>query len=98
MLALKWHDKSDVCMLSTVHDSSIVSIGKRNFLTGGEILKPLCVTEYNQNKRGAEKCKMYKRLFSHMIDVSVLNAYILFKNIRQQHIQLSKCKLEVIRG
>jgi hypothetical protein len=33
-----------------------------------------------------------------MMDVSVLNAYILFKNIRQQHLQLSKFKLEVIRG
>jgi hypothetical protein len=32
------------------------------------------------------------------MDLSVLNAYILFKNIQQQHLQLFQFKLEVIRG
>ena len=45
---LKWYDKRDVYMLSTIHYSSMVSIDKRNLLTGEEKLKPLCVKEYNQ--------------------------------------------------
>ena len=111
MLALKWHDKRDVYMLSTVHDSSILSTGIRNSLAGEEILKPLCVKEYNQNKGAVDKScmqmifseslrksvKWYKKLFFHMMKVSFLNAFILFKNIRQQHLQLSKFKLEVTR-
>lgn len=32
------------------------------------------------------------------MDLSVLNAYILFKNIQQQHLQPFQFKLEVVRG
>ena len=112
MLALKWHGKRDVYMLSTVHESSMVSTGKTNSLTDEEIMKPLCVKEYNQNKGAVDKScmqmtfseslrksvKWYKKLFFYMMDVSVLNTYILFKMIQQQHLQLSEFKLEVIRG
>jgi hypothetical protein len=70
MLALKWHDKRDVYMLSTVHDSSMVSTGKKNSLTGEEILKPLCVKEYNQNKGAVDKSCM-QMTFSESLRKSV---------------------------
>ena len=95
MLALKWHNKRDVYMLSTFHDSSMVLTGKRYLRTDEEILKPLCVKEYNQNRGAVDKSymqmtfpesvrksiKWYKKLFFHVMDLSVLNGYILFKKI-----------------
>jgi hypothetical protein len=57
-------------MLSTVYDSSMVSTGKRNLLTGEEILKPLCVKEYNQNKGTVDNAYMQKT-FSESLRKSV---------------------------
>jgi hypothetical protein len=41
--------------------------------------------------------KRYKKLFFHIIDLLVLNSYILFKTMKHQNFQLSKFKLEIIR-
>ncbi len=45
MLAVKWYDKKDVYISSTVHDFSMVPREKRNPNTSEEILKPLCISE-----------------------------------------------------
>lgn len=110
-MAVKWHDKKDVYMLSSAHDSSLISTRKRNSNITSEFLKPLCVKEYNENRGAVDKTAMqitfseslrnttkwYKKLFFHMIDLSVLNSFILFKTIKHQNFQLSKFKLEIIR-
>ena len=41
--------------------------------------------------------KWYKKIFFYIIDLSVLNSYILFKTMKHQNFQLSKFKLEIIR-
>ena len=112
MLALKWHDKKDVYMLSTVHDSSMISTGRKNSATGEELLKPLCVKDYDQNRNAVdrsdmqmkfskslqESLKWYNKLFFHMMNLSILNAHILFKKVQQRHLPLSRFRYEVIRG
>lgn len=112
LLALKWHDKKDVYMLSTVHDSSMVSTGRKNSTTGEEILKPVCIKEYDQNRSTVdrsdmqmkfskslqEELKWYKKLFFHMMNLSIFNAYILFKKTQKRYLQLSRFRFEVIRG
>ena len=55
MLALKWMDKREVMMLSTIHDDSFVTKKRRSrAATDGheDILKPLVVEEYNRNMGG----------------------------------------------
>lgn len=42
LLALKWHDRRDVHMLTALHDNSFGPTGKTNFRTGEPILKPKC--------------------------------------------------------
>jgi hypothetical protein len=112
MVAIKWHDKRDVYVLSTVHDSSLIAVEKRKSNSSKEILIPLCIKEYNENRGIINKTainmkfsesirktrKWYKELFSHIMDLSVLNSHILFKNMKHQNFQLSKFKLEIIRN
>ena len=43
LLALKWHDKRDVCMLTMVHTPAIVDTGKRHHATGEIVCKPACI-------------------------------------------------------
>ena len=90
MIALKWKDKKDVCLISTVHNaaSSIVKTKK-----GQEILKPNLVLDYNHTMGGVDKAdqeltyypvmrkqqkRYYKKVFRHFLEQCLWNAYILF--------------------
>ena len=58
MLALKWKDKRDVSMLSTIHDDSMVEKRRRTRLApnGTEVVqKPRMVEEYNMHMGGVDK-------------------------------------------
>jgi len=44
-MTLKWHDKREICMLSTFHDSSMVMVKTRS----GQQHKPAVITDYNKN-------------------------------------------------
>ncbi|KAK4318076.1 hypothetical protein Pmani_010902 [Petrolisthes manimaculis] len=96
LLAMKWHDKRPVHMLTTVHKGEMLDSGRVDRDTGNPILKPDVVFDYNINMRLVDKsdmmissidclrktCKWYKKAFLHLIDICVLNAYILYT---QQH-------------
>ena len=58
MLALKWKDKRNVTMLSTIHDTSMVSKRHRSRLVPSgteEIQKPLMIEKYNMYMGGVDK-------------------------------------------
>ena len=55
MLVLKWMDKREVMMLSTIHDDSVVTKKRRSRTAPDgqeDILKPLVVEEYNRHMGG----------------------------------------------
>ena len=57
MLILKWMDKREVMMLSTIHDDSFVTKKRRSRTAPDgqeDILKPLVVEEYNKNMGGVD--------------------------------------------
>ncbi|XP_068094476.1 piggyBac transposable element-derived protein 4-like [Hyperolius riggenbachi] len=90
-LALRWRDKKDVCLLSTVHDTSTVPTRTRG---GKDIVKPQVVVDYNHTMGGVDKAdqavtfypavrkqqkKYYKKIFRHPLEQSIWNAYTLHK-------------------
>ena len=89
IMCVKWCDNRVVHMLSSVHEDRWVDCQKR---TGEMMKKPACVVEYNQKMRIVDKCDMlissvecvrkstrwYIKLFFHLLDMTVLNAYHLF--------------------
>ena len=58
LLLMKWMDKCAVTMISTIHDTSLVSAPLRFRFTdhGHEFIqKPQCVIEYNHNMGGVNQ-------------------------------------------
>ena len=58
MVALKWADKRQVSMLSTVHNDSMLTKTRRTRLVQGgreEVRKPVMVEEYNRYMGGVDK-------------------------------------------
>ncbi|XP_042871046.1 piggyBac transposable element-derived protein 4-like [Penaeus japonicus] len=87
VLALKWNDRKDVTLLTTVHNDEIVTTEKER--DGQPQLKPKAIIDYNKNMRLVDKSDMmisfneclrktrkwYKKYFFHLMDLCVLNAY-----------------------
>lgn len=95
MLALRWADKRQVTMLSTVHnDDMTVKVRRTRQAEGGreEIRKPVMVEQYNCYMGGVDKSdqllsyygfchrtvKWWRRALFHLLDMAVVNAYILY--------------------
>ncbi|XP_023235204.1 piggyBac transposable element-derived protein 4-like [Centruroides sculpturatus] len=90
-MTLKWQDKKEVCMLSTVHGAEVVPIKTKS---GEEKLKPLVCVEYSKGMGGidlADQCittysiararlkKYYHKMFRHLLDITIFNSFILYK-------------------
>ncbi|RXN17129.1 piggyBac transposable element-derived 4-like protein [Labeo rohita] len=58
MLAVKWHDKRDVHMLTTVHSAEMSPSGMIDHITGDEKIKPQCVLDYNKKMGAVDKVDM----------------------------------------
>ena len=89
IIAVKFNDKRAVHLLSSVHKGDTVNTGKKHYRTKKPIKKPDVVVDYTQNMRLIDKCDSqlsqveclrktvtwYKKLFLHILDVTMLNAY-----------------------
>ena len=90
LMALKWHDKKEVMMISTYHNASTIEIEKR----GVKKDKPVVTVDYNNSMGAVDSADQmtttypakrkrhkvwYKKFFRHLLNVTVLNAYILYK-------------------
>ncbi|EPB69401.1 transposase, IS4 family [Ancylostoma ceylanicum] len=100
ILVMKWRDKRDVMMLSTVHDDAIAENGK-----------PQVVLDYNKSKtfidlsdQMASYCpyarkttKWYLRMFFHIItQTAVVNAWHLFQEHSQTKMKIVDFKRRIV--
>jgi hypothetical protein len=88
----KYLDSKPVYMLSTKHGSSLSTTSRRNRITNEIIRKPNVVTNYNKYMGGVDRSdqmisytnnvvksfKWWKKVFFHVLAITVLDAYILF--------------------
>ena len=93
LLAIKWSDKQDVSMLTTVHTAALIDTNKTNHATGEVVRKPECIVSFNKNMGAVDKTDMqisftectrktrkwYRKLFFHIMDLCLYNAYVLYK-------------------
>ncbi|KAK2578996.1 hypothetical protein KPH14_012658 [Odynerus spinipes] len=109
LLVIKWADKKDVYMLSTMHTSEFTTVSRH----GGEKItqKPLCVSDYNDSMGVVDKADMvistvsstrkslkwYRKFCFHLLDICVWNAYCLYKHKIQKAISMAKFQLELIQ-
>ena len=110
LMALIWKDKKEVKMLSTKHTPEMVATGTRD-RKGNIITKPACVVDYNKGMGGVDRSdqiaatcksvrkhtKWYKKLFFYMIDISIVNSFLLFKKLHGGIQTLPQFKVELAR-
>lgn len=110
LLCVKWKDRRDVMMLSTFHEDRIVTLDKVDFKTKEPIQKPAVVVDYNENMGAIDRSDMmlsstecvrkttkwYKKLFFHMVDLSLLNAHALYLTQSSERLPLADYQLTII--
>lgn len=87
---MAWKDKKIVSLLSTVHTTKMVEVEKRGVISK----RPECVISYNDTMGGVDRVdqhiscystprkrgkKWYKKVFFNLIDISLWNAYVVYK-------------------
>ena len=111
-MAIRWQDKRSVCMLTTVHEPEFCTTGKKHYQTNEDIIKPRCIHEYNQNMGGVDNVdrqlsiteivrktmKWYRKLFFHLIDLSLSNAHSLYKMKNEGPMPFPSFRLSVVRS
>ena len=97
LLAVKFKDRRVFQMLSSVHSIADVEVGRNHPGTGRPITKPEIVHDYNKFMGAVDRCdqmvayscfrrrtmKWWKKVFFHLFSLSILNAYILYKQRTQ---------------
>ncbi|KAF2885883.1 hypothetical protein ILUMI_20291 [Ignelater luminosus] len=86
---MKWKDKKEICLLSSIHSVETVNLQKR----GETISKPKLVHEYNDTMGGVDRVdqhladytlprkrgkKYYKRIFFYLFDLALWNSLKLY--------------------
>ena len=96
LVAVRWHDRRDVYMVSTAHNTSVEVAMKRPKGSRDKqpLLCPSCVSDYNMYMGGVDLADQYisyysltqrrtlkwwKKVFWRMIDISILNSWIIFR-------------------
>lgn len=101
MMVLKYTDKRDVIMLSTIDEFGMATVPKRKGRKEGDV-KPIVILNHNKNMGGVDltdmllsstesvrkTIKWYKKVFFHLLDLSVLNSHILFKQVTGKKLPL----------
>ena len=111
LLAPKWMDKGEVHMLITLHQPMVVATEKYDRETGQRIKKPVCIVQYNKCMRAVDQVDMqisfsdglrktikwYKKLFSHLLDITVQKSYAMFQMNNEKNLELSEFRLQLVR-
>ncbi|KAG8233326.1 hypothetical protein J437_LFUL017304 [Ladona fulva] len=90
IMVLRWKDKKEVTLLSTVHNNEMQVVEKRGLV----VRKPSVVLDYNQTMGSVDKVdqhladyriprkrekKYYKKLFFHFMELCMWNSFVLYK-------------------
>lgn len=111
ILVMKWCDKREIHMITTMHDYQMASTNKKDRQTGKTIMKPLCIIDYNYNMGGVDQTDMlissieaarksmkwYKKLFFHFLDLTIVNSHALYKDVTKKNVSIADFQLAVCR-
>ena len=106
---LQWRDKRNVTMVSTYHSADTQRVSNK----GKETEKLLCMTDYNHNIGGVdlkdqllhmhmvERKKMTKRylkLFKTLLNSTVLNLFVVYRQVTGRNIQQLSYRIQLVEG
>jgi hypothetical protein len=110
IVVLKWHDKRDVLMISTKHNSDVVEVSNK---FGKKVNKPAMVLEYNKWKAAIDTSdqmssystslrrtvKWYHKIaIECLFGTTLVNALILFNKTQTTRMSITKFKEELVKS
>uniref|UniRef100_G1Q6F5 PiggyBac transposable element-derived protein domain-containing protein n=1 Tax=Myotis lucifugus TaxID=59463 RepID=G1Q6F5_MYOLU len=98
ILLLAWKDKRVVRMISTIHDTSVSTTGKKNRKMGENIVKPTCIKEYNAHVKGIDRADQFlsccsilrktmkwtKKVVLYLINCGLFNSFRVYNVLNPQ--------------
>ena len=105
----KWFNKKIVTMISTYHSHDTRTVTVR----GKEVAKPVSVLDYNKSMGGVDlkdqllhsylierkrMNKWYMKLFRRLLNASILNSMIVYRNNKDKRIQQLSFRIQLIKG
>lgn len=110
-MAIKWQDKREVHMLTSIHKDGLGSTKKVDHRTGDIIKKPLAIIDYNAYMGAVDKSDMqisfvecvrksikwYKKFFFHLLDMTVFNSCIMYELKTGKKHNLNDYRKQLIR-
>lgn len=110
-MVIKWMDKKEVYVLSSIHTLEFRATGKKNYKTNEDIIKPSCIDDYNKNMGKVDdidrqlsmtetirKCmKWYRKLFFHLTDLMLSDAHSLYKMLASNAMSFPDFRLCIVR-
>ncbi len=110
-LAVMWKNKHEVTLLTTIHHPQMVLSHNIDNSTRQRIMKPECVLDYNTNMHLVVKAdamfssiecacktlKWYKKQYFHLVDITMLNVHVLFKEKTYKNPTLQDFVIKVVR-
>jgi hypothetical protein len=109
LTAVVWRDKRDVHILTNIHNPPV----EGNFCDEhGNTIKPYIVEQYNRHMgyvdKGGRMANSYsisrrtwkwtKKLFFHLLDLTVLNSYLLFSSISDKKLSHRHFRMCLVRN
>jgi len=90
-----WKDKRLVRMISTIHDATVVSTGRKDRKTNMEIKKPYAVVQYNKFMKGVDRADQYlsncsvlrktvkwsKKVVLYLLNCALFNAFCVYRTL-----------------
>lgn len=107
LLFVKWQSSKVVYMLSTIHDERQQEVTRRG---GQRVNKPSCVVSYNSKMGAVDRAdqmiqpydatrkttRWYKKAMIHLLQVSMLNAFIVYKKASDVQLDFFQFQCAVI--
>ena len=111
LLAVKFKDHRVFQILSSVHSVADVEVGQNHPGTGCPITKSKIIHDNNKFMRAVDRCdqmvayscfrqctmKWWKKVFFHLFSLSILNAYILYKQRTQSPVLQRTFRRELVK-
>jgi hypothetical protein len=106
---MKWCDKRDILILSTLHGSETVSVQRRN----KEIYKPKAIMDYNVGKSSIDlsdqlssyctplrrSLKWYRKVaIELLLGTTVVNSHIIYKKVSGKNIKITDYRKELAKS
>ncbi|KAH9375166.1 hypothetical protein HPB48_017118 [Haemaphysalis longicornis] len=107
-----WHNNGSVTIGSNTHSVGPVGVCRRYDKKTKEVSRSSLVRVYNQSMGGVDRAdqllsfyhnelktkKWYKRIVFHLLDLAVVNSWLLYRAVKDSEIQLAEFKVQVAFG